>query len=137
VHRALIARQRHHLAERAESGQKPVEIGDDAPHAVAAMGRDQFSFADPKPLGQIALAQLGIVDPRPADIGRRCFRVYIHGRADVHGPPLFVENEFALAGDLQPVERVAVLDDDLLRPAEQRVAGHDARMRFLPGRSRA
>src|SRR5690606_29653718 len=40
---------------------------------------------------------------------------------------LFVENELALAGDLQPVVRSRMLDADLARTLEQRMAGDSAK----------
>lgn len=78
VHRALIAGQRHDLADGLEAGQKIVDARLDAHDAVAAVRGDQFGFRNAELGSQITLARLRIVCPCPPDFMRGGFYALIH-----------------------------------------------------------
>lgn len=78
VHSAFIARQRHGLADGLEAGQKIIDAQLDADDAVAAMRGDQFGLRNAKLGGEIALARLRIVCPRPPDLVRRGPYALVH-----------------------------------------------------------
>lgn len=49
VDSAVVAGQRHHLADRLEASQQPVDVGHDAGDPFAAMGGDELGFRDAEP----------------------------------------------------------------------------------------
>ena len=116
VHRAFISGERHDFAHRFEAGEHIVDPGLDSGRALADPCGNELCLRNTQLRGQVALTHFRIVVPSLPDLARGGLYQRIHLGF------LLVQNELALTGDLQPIERAVVLDPDLVVPLEERLA---------------
>ncbi|CCV09325.1 hypothetical protein MESS2_980047 [Mesorhizobium metallidurans STM 2683] len=78
MHGTVIAGQRHHLADRLQTGQHIINAWLDAHRAKTAMCREKLRFRNAQLGGEIAVADFGAVFACPPDSLRRRFLALVH-----------------------------------------------------------
>ncbi len=121
---ALIARERHDFTERFDFGEKSFDARTDTNDIDPAIGSNQVGFGNLQLLRKVALAHFRVIRPRLPDcVGCRFYSV-----SHVSSPliQLFIQDQFALPGNFQPVKRTGMFDADFVGAIEENIATENA-----------